>query len=219
MLVTFTKLRIQSMKNIIKTISTMLALAAATSSIAKETPLILEAPFVSIPSHDAYFKNLKVHCGKAYEGKLVADSANSASFANKKLVMHVRKCSDRELQIPFHVGDDASRTWILTKTGSGISLKHDHRQKDGSYDDATMYGGHTLDAGYPEAQFFPADQYSKEDFIRRKIPQSTHNIWEMHIYPERFTYRLVRKGKLFRVDFDLTKPITPPAAPWGYSDK
>ena len=82
-----------------------------------------------------------------------------------------------------------------------------------------MYGGHTLDAGYPETQFFPAEQYSKEDFIRRKTPQSTHNIWEMHIYPERFTYRLVRQGKLFRVDFDLTKPITPPAAPWGYSDK
>ncbi len=34
----------------------------------------------------------------------------------------------------------------------------------------------------------------------------------MHIYPKRFTYRLVRQGKLFRVDFDLTKPITPPAA-------
>ena len=219
MSVTLIKLRTQPMKKIIKMISTTLALAAATSATAKETPIILEAPFVSIASQDAYFNNLKAHCGKAYEGKLVSDSANSDSFANKKLVMHVRKCSDRELQIPFHVGNDASRTWILTKTGSGISLKHDHRQKDGSYDDATMYGGHTVDAGFAQAQFFPADQYSKEDFIRRKIPQSTHNIWEMHIYPERFTYRLVRQGKLFRVDFDLTKSITPPAAPWGYSDK
>lgn len=159
MSITLIKLRTQPIKNIIKMISTTLALAAATSATAKETSIILEAPFVSIASQDAYFNNLKAHCCKAYEGKLVADSANSDSFANKKLVMRVRKCSVRELQIPFHVGNDASRTWILTKTGSGISLKHDHRLKDGSYDNATMYGGHTVDAGFAQAQFFPADQY------------------------------------------------------------
>ena len=40
----------------------------------------------------------------------------------------------------------------------------------------------------------------------------------MFIYPEKFTYRLIRQGREFKVDFDLTKPITPPSAPWGYSD-
>ena len=134
------------------------------------------------------------------------------------LVMHIRKCTDRQLQIPFHVGDDASRTWIITKTGSGLSLKHDHRQADGSHDQSTMYGGHTQDAGWAQVQSFPADQYSKELFARSGIPQSSTNIWQMYIYPDAFTYRLIREGREFRVDFNLNQEIPPPAAPWGYKD-
>ena len=187
----------------------------AASSVAAARP----APLVSIPSHDGFFDNIAAHCGKAYEGKVSVDNAaGPSSFAGKKLVMHVRRCNERELQVPFHVGDDASRTWIITKTGSGLSLKHDHRHKDGSDDKSTMYGGHTLDAGFANAQSFPADQYSKELFVSQGIPQSMGNTWQMYIYPKQFTYRLVREGREFRVDFDLTKPITPPSAPWGYED-
>lgn len=191
------------------------AMLVAASSVAAARP----APLVSIPSHDGFFDNIAAHCGKAYEGKVSVDNAaGPSSFAGKKLVMHVRRCNERELQVPFHVGDDASRTWIITKTGSGLSLKHDHRHKDGSDDKSTMYGGHTLDAGFANAQSFPADQYSKELFVSQGIPQSMGNTWQMYIYPKQFTYRLVREGREFRVDFDLTKPITPPSAPWGYED-
>ncbi|WP_462180874.1 hypothetical protein [Pseudoalteromonas gelatinilytica] len=191
------------------------SMLVAASSIAAARP----APLVSIPSHDGFFDNIAAHCGKAYEGKVSVDNAaGPSSFAGKKLVMHVRRCNERELQVPFHVGDDASRTWIITKTGSGLSLKHDHRHKDGSDDKSTMYGGHTLDAGFANAQSFPADQYSKELFVSQGIPQSMGNTWQMYIYPKQFTYRLVREGREFRVDFDLTKPITPPSAPWGYED-
>lgn len=179
---------------------------------------VAEAPLVSIKSHDDYFTNISQYCGQAFEGKVTEDNSNSDSFANKKLIMHVRKCTDSELQIPFHVGDDASRTWIITKTGSGLSLKHDHRHKDGTNDASTMYGGHTVDAGWSEVQSFPADQYSKELFVKQGIPQSVGNTWQMFIYPKQFTYRLIRDGREFRVDFDLSKPITPPAAPWGYKD-
>lgn len=191
------------------------SMLVAASSVAAARP----APLVSIPSHDGFFDNIAAHCGKAYEGKVSVDNAaGPSSFAGKKLVMHVRRCNERELQVPFHVGDDASRTWIITKTGSGLSLKHDHRHKDGSDDRSTMYGGHTLDAGFANAQSFPADQYSKELFVSQGIPQSMGNTWQMYIYPKQFTYRLVREGREFRVDFDLTKPITPPSAPWGYED-
>ena len=99
-----------------------------------------------------------------------------------------------------------------------MQLKHDHRQKNGDDDKSTMYGGHTNDAGWAQAQSFPADQYSKELFVSSGIPQSTGNTWHMYIYPEKFTYRLTRAGREFRVDFDLTNAITPPAAPWGYKD-
>ncbi|WP_370316741.1 hypothetical protein [Pseudoalteromonas sp.] len=191
------------------------SMLVAASSVAAARP----APLVSIPSHDGFFDNIAALCGKAYEGKVSVDNAaGPSSFADKKLVMHVRRCNERELQVPFHVGDDASRTWIITKTGSGLSLKHDHRHKDGSDDKSTMYGGHTLDAGFANAQSFPADQYSKELFVSQGIPQSMGNTWQMYIYPKQFTYRLVREGREFRVDFDLTKPITPPSAPWGYED-
>ena len=129
------------------------------------------APLVSIPSHDAFFALIAKHCGKAFEGKVVFDNDPSPAFDNA-LVMHVRVCSENQLQVPFHVGEDASRTWIITKTGSGLSLKHDHREKDGSDDQLTMYGGHTLDAGYANMQSFPADQYSKELFVDLGLPQS-----------------------------------------------
>lgn len=175
------------------------------------------APLVSIPTHDAFFDAIAKHCGKAYEGKVTVDNQPSPAFDNK-LVMFVRYCDQAELQIPFYVGDNASRTWIIKKTGSGLSLKHDHRHKDGTNDLVTMYGGHTLDGGYEQIQSFPADQYTKELFAKQGLPQSITNVWQMYIYPETFSYRLVRKGREFRVDFDLSKPISEPPAPWGYTD-
>ncbi|MEO3879701.1 hypothetical protein [Rheinheimera fenheensis] len=195
-------------------ITTAIALNFSTATHAN---LIQDAPLVSIASHDVYFDNLRAHCGKAYEGKVVMDNPKSPGFEGR-LVMHVRNCTDRQLQIPFHVGDDHSRTWIITKTGSGLSLKHDHRNKDGSHDVSTMYGGHTVDAGWPTVQSFPADQYSKELFARLGNPQSNTNIWQMYIYPQTFSYRLIREGREFRVDFDLTKPVALPPTPWGYKD-
>jgi hypothetical protein len=196
----------------------LLASSTAFAGEALSGTAVTEAPLVSIDTHDAFFANIAKLCGKAFEGKVSVDNAAGDGFANKKLVMHVRKCQPNQLQIPFHVGDNASRTWILSKTGSGISLKHDHRHEDGTSDKSTMYGGHTLDAGWAQVQSFPADQYSKALFVKSAIPQSIGNTWQMYIYPQVFTYRLIRQGREFRVDFDLTKPISPPAAPWGYKD-
>ncbi|RXF01925.1 hypothetical protein, partial [Pseudoalteromonas phenolica] len=119
------------------------------------------APIVSIATHDAFFDKIAAHCGKAYQGKVTVDNQGPSKFDKSKLVMHVRRCNHIELQVPFHVGDDASRTWIITKTGSGLSLKHDHRLENGEDDPSTMYGGHTTDAGFANVQSFPADQYSK----------------------------------------------------------
>ena len=188
------------------------AVAAEATKPASSHP----APLVSIPTHDAFFNQLRSLCGKAFEGKLV--STPKADGFDGRLVMHVRKCSDSQLQIPFHVDDDHSRTWIITKTGSGLSLKHDHRHKDGSNDTSTMYGGHTLDAGWNQVQSFPADQYSKELFVKSGIPQSVTNVWQMFVYPETFSYRLIRESREFRVNFDLTKPVAVPQTPWGYDD-
>lgn len=195
-------------------IAAVLCFAALPSSFAS-AQIKQEAPLVSIHTHDAFFDQLRQLCGKAFEGKVAVDNPKSDGFEGK-LVMHVRKCTDTQLQIPFHVGDNHSRTWIISKTGSGLSLKHDHRHADGSHDTQTMYGGHTLDAGWNNVQSFPADQYSKELFARLGGAQSMTNVWQMYIYPKTFTYRLVREGREFRVNFDLTKAIDLPPTPWGY---
>ncbi|APE02748.1 hypothetical protein BM526_13325 [Alteromonas mediterranea] len=173
------------------------------------------APLVSIPTHDAFFNSIKAHCGKAFQGKVSKDNVGN-TFGDAELVMHIRKCTDSEIQIPFHVGDDASRTWILTKTGAGLMLKHDHRNKDGSFHSSTMYGGHTVDEGYAQVQSFPADAYSKALFIESGIAASTDNVWQMMIYPNRFSYRLIRPAREVQVDFDTTLPVPPPSVPWGY---
>ena len=184
-------------------------------AVISNAALAKEAPLVSIPTHDAFFNAIKTHCGKAFQGKVSKDNVGD-TFGNAKLVMHVRKCTDSEIQIPFHVGDDASRTWIVTKTGAGLMLKHDHRNEDGSFHSSTMYGGHTVDEGFPKVQSFPADVYSKSLFIESGIAASTDNVWQMMIYPSRFSYRLIRPAREVQVDFDLENPIATPSAPWGY---
>jgi hypothetical protein len=202
-------------------ISSVLYMAAlpsafATTDTAKQR-IVAPAPLVSIETHDAFFDALRALCGKAFEGKLAASNAKVEGFEGR-LIMHVRHCSDSQLQIPFHVGDDHSRTWIITKTGSGLSLKHDHRHKDGSSDTSTMYGGHTVEAGWRQVQSFPADTYSKELFVKTGIPQSITNVWQMFVYPDTFSYRLIRESREFRVNFDLRNPVSLPPTPWGYGD-
>ena len=66
---------------------------------------------VKAPSQQ-FWDLLATHCGKAYEGKLVSPESDPR-FAGK-LVMHVRSCEDGRLRIPFFVGEDLSRTWVLT---------------------------------------------------------------------------------------------------------
>ena len=193
-----------------------LAMTHALASDGKR-PAASSAPLVSISTHDSFFASIKALCGKAFEGKLVVPATKVDDFEGR-LVMHVRKCTETELQIPFHVGDDHSRTWIITKTGAGLMLKHDHRHRDGSHDTSTMYGGHTLDAGWNAVQSFPADQYSKELFIKTAIPQSVSNVWQMFIYQDVFSYRLIRESREFRVNFDLKQTVETPPTPWGYLD-
>jgi hypothetical protein len=168
-------------------------------------------------AQDGFFSRLSALCGKAFEGRIASPPVEAdSSFAGKRLVMHVRECSGNTIRIPFHVGDNRSRTWVVTRTGSGLRLKHDHRHEDGSEDAQTQYGGDTVDRGTAQRQEFPADQYSKDLFVRGNIPQSATNVWAMEVVPAQlFAYELRRPGRFFRVDFDLTRPVAPPPPPWG----
>ena len=157
-------------------------------------------------------------CGKAFAGKVVANEppAPNDPFEGKPLVMHVRTCAMRsEVLVPFHVGDDRSRTWILTLVGNHLRLKHDHRHQDGTDDAVTMYGGDSTTAGTATRQEFPVDDFSKAMFTRENRAVSNTNVWAMEVHPGRmFAYELTRPGRKFRVEFDLTTPVPTPPAPW-----
>ncbi|MEP3891579.1 MAG: hypothetical protein ABJN69_14055 [Hellea sp.] len=169
----------------------------------------------AVSPQDAFFDDLSTHCGKAYAGKLVSKDEVDADFASKALVMHVRECSDTEIRIPFHVDDDRSRTWVITKTDAGLRLKHDHRHEDGSEDAVTQYGGDTIYDGAPSRQVFPVDQFSIDMFLKEGLDVSIVNIWAVEINNATYSYELSRPNRHFRVEFDVTKPITPPPGPWG----
>lgn len=171
---------------------------------------------------DAFLAAIAAHCGKAYAGRIVANEPRPATpdaFEGKALVMHVRGCEApaHGLRIPFHVGEDHSRTWVLARTAQGLRLKHDHRHADGSPDAVTQYGGDTDDAGTAWRQVFPVDADSRALFEREGLRASLQNAWAMEIEPgKRFLYELRRPGgRLFQVEFDLTAPVPLPPPPWG----
>ena len=171
-----------------------------------------------ISAQDVFFAKLSEHCGKAYAGKLVSADDVDADFATKKMVMHVRECGDTILRIPFHIDNDRSRTWVISKTKDGLRLKHDHRHADGSEDVVTQYGGDTIDEGQPSRQAFPVDQYSIDLFLKEGLDVSIVNIWALDINNRTFAYELSRPNRHFRVEFDITKPVDIPPAPWGFDD-
>lgn len=170
---------------------------------------------------DAFLANLARYCGQAFAGRVRVDVPATADnpFAGKALVMHVRDCREGEIRVPFHVGDDRSRTWVLTRTSAGLRLKHDHRHEDGSPDPVTMYGGNTADAGSATRQAFPVDAESVATFQREGLAASVTNTWAMEVGPGPvFVYELSRPGgRLFQVEFDLSRPVPLPPAPWGSS--
>lgn len=158
---------------------------------------------------DAWFSNLTALCGKAFEGKVVTTDAADADFANQRLLMRVKDCSASEIRIPFSVGPDRSRTWVITRTAEGLRLKHDHRHEDGTEDVLSQYGGDTAAEGTANRQEFPVDQYSKDLFTRENRTVSNTNVWAMEVHPGRmFAYELRRPNRHFRVEFDLTKPVS-----------
>jgi hypothetical protein len=191
------------------TITTILITIAGTAACGRPA----ESGTPMTPQEE-YWANLQGICGRAFEGQVVEGSPNDTTFQGRTLVMHVRECSAQEIRIPFHVGEDRSRTWVITRIESGLRLKHDHRHEDGSEDEITLYGGDTADGGSATRQEFPADA-----FTASLVPAAATNVWTVEVVPgSTFAYALRREGsdRRFRVEFDLGREVDPPPAPWGH---
>ena len=157
-----------------------------------------------IGPQEAFMERLLLLCGKTLEGRIVSPMvAADADFAGKRLVAHVRDCSPTEFRIPFHVGEDRSRTWVITRTSTGMQLKHDHRHEDGTEDKLSQYGGETVQPGTPQRQEFPADQFSKDLFLAEDRAVSVSNVWALETAPAFLAYELRRPDRFFRVEFSV----------------
>ncbi|MBA3607433.1 MAG: hypothetical protein H0W43_02800 [Chthoniobacterales bacterium] len=145
----------------------------------------------SLLAQKGFFENLRELCGRSFSGATEFPQNADDPMVGKKLTMSVAKCSETEIRISLQVGEDKSRTWILTQTEKGLRLKHDHRHPDGTPDKQTNYGGWATNDGTATRQQFPADEETAA-----LIPEAGTNIWTLEINREKraFTYALERNS-------------------------
>jgi len=176
--------------------------------------LVAALPTLSWASpSDEFWERLEALCGRAFSGELVVHPPGEAAMVGQELIAHVRECRSGEIRIPFHVGEDRSRVWVITRQEGVLSLRHEHTHADGAPDPITDYGGTATNAGRPGRQLFPADETT-----RVMIEPAFANVWSLDIEPDRLlTYGLRRLGteREYRVEFDLRHPVDLPPAPWG----
>lgn len=198
---------------------------------------LLAAGCAAAPAPDpqaAFWAALSSHCGKAYAGRMTTADPADADLAGSAMVMAVQDCSATRIAVPFHVRRadgtwDRSRTWLITRTAEGtLRLKHDHRHEDGSADTVTFYGGDTNSPGTARKQDFPVDGESIAMFTREGRSVSVTNVWSVTVDPAGaaggvYAYELRRTvadgapaERHFRVEFDVTRPVTLPPAAWGW---
>ncbi|MFU8812333.1 MAG: hypothetical protein ACNA78_05150 [Balneolaceae bacterium] len=169
-----------------------------------------------LPEQTQFWQRLAHQCGNAYGGRITQKPEGADLFDGREyLVVHFRECGDEELRLPFHAqtmeGEwNRSRTWVLFHHDDELELRHDHRHEDGTEEDNTWYGAFTGETVTAQ----------RTEFIRQP-PAARPDLrtgWRIEIVPDvRYTYGTIRNGEWgWRLDFDLTRPIDPPPAPWGH---
>ncbi|TVP43478.1 MAG: hypothetical protein EA350_13560 [Gemmatimonadales bacterium] len=167
------------------------------------------------PEQEAFWARLLAHCGQAYPGE-VSDATPyyREGVTGRRAVMHVMECSEDRIHIPFHLDDNASRNWIITRADGTLRLKHDHRNPDGSEEEISQYGGDAPVPGLATRQIFPADAHTT-----RILPERHDNFWFFDFVDDetlQYGVHWPTAGHSVRFSFDLSTPVEPPPAPWGY---
>lgn len=167
----------------------------------------------------SFADSLSAYCGQAFEGRVVSTDLVDEDWRRARLVVHVRDCGPDGFRLPLAVGDDRSRTWVLSRQGPGgqWELRHIHLHEDGQPDALTLYGGLSVSAPEALRQEFPADPFTKDLFDAGGIPVSKQNIWAVELdgAAQVLAYELRRPGRFFRVEMDLSAPVAPPPPHWG----
>lgn len=153
---------------------------------------------------DAFLATLQGICGQRFEGSLAYAIDPNSEFRGKKISTEVI-CTPVGVRMPVRVGEDRSRTWILTRPQAGLELRHDHRHPDGTPDAVTMYGGMAKQGGTARAQSFLADAATA-----KMVPGSETNVWTVSLSQDgkELRYRLERHAKP-RAEFVMTRVAAP----------
>ncbi len=177
-----------------------------TVTLGGEEEVVVEAE-VDSDIHRAFFDNLRKLCGQSFVGKPIYPLDDPEHpFYDQPIMVSFSVCERDRVHMPLQVGENLSRTWMLTLTEEGLLLKHDHRHEDGTPEELTMYGGYATEEGTEWSQFFPADDETAE-----MLPEASTNVWNMVINEEEgtFEYILHRHGNLrFHAVIDISEPAT-----------
>ncbi len=167
------------------------------------------------PEQDAFWARWLPHCGKAYSGAISdVTPYYRDGVVGREMVMHVLECGEGRIHAAFHIDDNRSRNWILTRVGGTIRLKHDHRHEDGTEEEITQYGGDAPVPGLPHRQIFPADAHTAGI-----LPDRADNFWFFDFLDDetlQYGVHWPRFGHSIRIEFDLSTEVPVPPLPWGY---
>jgi hypothetical protein len=164
------------------------------------------------PSERVFMLEMRALCGGTYEGRVISDQAVDADWIGEALILGPVSCRRGVMRLPLAVGEDGSRTWVLTETPEGLLFKHEHVEPDGSPSPVTQYGGLAVQDRAIFSRSFPADEETKAIFTENGIARSNTNVWTLTFDRERetLTYSLARPAtetdpaRDFRAEFDLT---------------
>lgn len=174
----------------------------------------VEGPAGPSPEQDAFWASLQSHCGSAYAGRLSDATPHYAGLAGPVPVIHFRDCTDDRIHVAFHLDDDASRNWIVTRVEGTLRLKHDHRHEDGTEDEITQYGGDAPLPGLATRQIFWADAHTADI-----LPERHDNFWFLDFVDAgtlEYGVHWPTRGHSVRFSFDLSNEVEAPPTPWGY---
>ncbi len=167
------------------------------------------------PQQQAFWDRLQALCGQAFAGEVsdVTEYYRDA-IVGRELVVHFMDCEEDRIHAPFHVDDNRSRNWVLTRVDGTIRLKHDHRYPDGREEAISQYGGDAPRPGLAHRQIFPADAHTAEI-----LPDRADNFWFLDFVDETTLHYGVHwplHGHSVRIAFDLSQPVEASARPWGF---
>ncbi|MDQ2821702.1 MAG: hypothetical protein M3Y65_15135 [Pseudomonadota bacterium] len=157
---------------------------------------------VGADTREQFLATLQSLCGQRFDGMLTYAIDPKNPYVGQKMSTEI-VCTGSDIRMPVAVGDDHSRTWIFTRIGAGLDLRHDHRHPDGTPEIVTMYGGQATDTGSALAQSFLADAVTFKLF-----PGSETNVWTISFSADRsvLTYHLDRHAKP-RIEFVMQRVV------------